>query len=365
MNIKYLAAIIAVAIPAFECNAASHEGVSFKQLVDSDANLPAIKIYKAEQSILNGNYDKAVNFYIDAIKDGQVDAVHNISDIMIKKKVHGETLKNAISTISFIASKDVNLSFFLGVYYKDIVDHPDLSMSFKWFNNALSLGSIQSAPYVAQLVLDGQKDARLIYSYDNAASMLKLAADKGGDSDAAYTLANLLFTTDQGKVQKNLKVAKIYFEKAAIENYKDSTYKIGYMYEYGLGTEPNIEKSITMYNRALETSGAADANNRLARIYLYGKDGIKINKIKGVVFLTRAANMGQIDANGKLGTMYLYGSDGVKVDIDEAIKRLEYAADKGYKLAASTLYNIFKDGLYGVQPNIDLATKYHNKMLSI
>ena len=343
------------------------EGVSFQSLVDNDVNLPAVKIYSAEEDVKSGHFNRAVINYMDAIKDGQTQAAFNIAKLIKSGKVSGTVLSNSLNDLSTLAVSDKNISYFLGVYYKEIADVQDRNLSFKWLNNALSLGCIDAAPIIAEYVSSGLKVANQMYSHENAASMLKLSADSGSIS-SAYSLAEMIY--NDKLVSKNMKAARHYYSIAADENYKGSLYMVAYMTEFGLGCKKDVKKAVDMYkivltNPTCSDKTRGDAGDRLASILMYGKDGIPKNRLNGITFLVQSADFGQVGANAKLGLLYLYGDRDFKINVDAAIKRLVFASSKGSEVATNTLYQIYKNGLYGVPEDSKMASKYKLKLLNI
>ena len=71
---------------------------------------------------------------------------------------------------------------------------------------------------------------------------------------------------DGRAVPKNLKFAQHWYMKAAIAGYKLAQYKIGWMYESGLGGLPTDKaRAIDWYRRAMPIGAAAEALARLGR----------------------------------------------------------------------------------------------------
>ncbi|UKA04666.1 tetratricopeptide repeat protein [Photobacterium damselae] len=344
-----------------------NRGVSFDALVADNADLPAVQIYKAESAVKSGDFNAAVSAYMQAVKKGQTEAAFNIANLVKQGKVNGAVLSSSLSQLADLAATNANISYFLGVYYKEISNPENLTESFKWFNNALSLGNVNAAPFVASYISSGLKVANQTYTHANAASMLKLAADKG-DYEAAYQLANLIYKDPS--VVKNMEVALRYYTAAAEHGVSNARYMVAYMQEYGIGCKKNVRMAVVNYKMVLDTSFEkpivkADAANQLARIYMYGKSDVAQDRLQGILFLSKSASLGSIEANTKLGLLNLYGADDYKVNVDSAIKYLTFASKGNSKIATNTLYQIYENGLYGVPVNTDEAAKYKLKMLNL
>ena len=346
---------------------ALNKGVTFGGLVSSDANLPAIKIYEAEVDVRNGAYDAAVMHYMQAVKDGQVAAAFNIASIVEKNAVSGDVLKSSIKQLSSLAVSDSNVAYFLGVYYKEISKKPNETESFKWFNASLSMGNTDAAPFVAGYITSGLKAASQMYTHDNAASMLKLSADKG-DFESAYKLASMVY--GDPLVVKNMHVAFKYYTQASKHEYMDSLYMLGYMNEYGISKTADVAVAVRMFKQSLESASVNEAfkaksANQLARIYMYGKGNVQQDRLQGILYLSKAAKLGSIDANTKIGLLNLYGADDYKVNVDSAIGYLKVAASGGSKIAMNTLFQIYENGMYGVPVNNGIASEYKLKLLNL
>lgn len=111
-------------------------------------------------------------------------------------------------------------------------------------------------------------------------------------------------------------------------------YNIGQMYELGRGTEPNANKAVQWYERAIN-KGQNNARAHLGAMYFDGS-GVKRDLQKALGLLNPAAKQGSATAQYYLGRMYEHGQ-GVRRNIALAIYWYKQAANNGYYLAADRL----------------------------
>lgn len=100
-------------------------------------------------------------------------------------------------------------------------------------------------------------------------------------------------------------------------------YKLGSMYEFGIGTEINLEKAGDWYTQA-SSSGSVSAENRLVYLKLRKNGFDKKNHADWLNKVKKDAGTGDQQATILLGQMYSYGI-GVKKDLDKSIRLLNKA----------------------------------------
>ena len=123
-------------------------------------------------------------------------------------------------------------------------------------------------------------------------------------------------------------------EKLAQAGNPDAMYEIGRMYERGRGTEPDMQKAIQWYERAL-AKGQNDARAHLGVLYFEGS-GVKRDLKRAVSLIQPAAEKGNPTAQYYLGHMYESG-EGLRRDLDQAIHWYKKAAASGHYLAVARL----------------------------
>ncbi len=109
----------------------------------------------------------------------------------------------------------------------------------------------------------------------------RILADKGGDAQMAYVVADALLT---GKgTAKDEAAALPYLERAAAQNIPAAIYHIGWR----LQEEGKADKALAEYRRAA-SMGHADAAVQAGTMMLYGK-GVEKDESAGLNYLQRAA----------------------------------------------------------------------------
>ncbi len=125
-------------------------------------------------------------------------------------------------------------------------------------------------------------------------------------------------------------------------------YRVGKMYQVGLGTEINITKAIECFEEAAKSNNKF-AEYTLGKLYVQGVEGELEKDIpKGINYLTRAAEKGNEFAEYTLGKLYVQGIEGeLEKDIPKGIDYLIRAAEKGNEFAVYTLGKLNVQGVEG------------------
>jgi hypothetical protein len=109
-------------------------------------------------------------------------------------------------------------------------------------------------------------------------------------------------------------------------------YEIGRMYELGRGTEPDMQKAVQWYERALN-KGQVNARAHLGVLYFEGT-GVKRDLKRAIDLFLPAAEAGNPTAQYYLGHMYEQG-EGLHRDLNQAIHWYKKAANGGNYLAVA------------------------------
>lgn len=324
------------------------ESASFAQMVKDDLPFPAVQVYKAESAELSGDYDTAAKHYIKAIQLSYTKAVGNIAHLIDERQLSEGVSQASAKEIEKLASEDLMLSLFLGDFYENDPLSKSLNDAFFWYNNAMRLGSVDAMERVATFTLNSLGGADRIYSYIDALTMYRKVVDVKATPEIALRIADTLY--EGNLIQRDFAMAKDYYEVAEKGGLADASYKLGYMYEKGLGVDVNMSEAVDHYNRALTGESAREAYYRLARINLYGDDSLK-DPIQGYTLLKKSASLGQVDAQYKLGLMHLYGTEFVKADTSLAVKYFDQASQSGFRMATIKLMDIYSYGAAGIEPS--------------
>lgn len=114
----------------------------------------------------------------------------------------------------------------------------------------------------------------------------------------------------------------------------DAMYEIARMYELGRGTEPNMQKAIQWYERAIN-KGQNNARAHLGVLYFEG-NWIKRDLKKAHSLLQPAAEAGNPTAQYYIGQMYEQG-EGLRHDVNQAVYWYKKSADGGSYLAVARI----------------------------
>ena len=166
-------------------------------------------------------------------------------------------------------------------------------------------------------------------------------------------------------VDKNEKEANKYYKKALAqnksyaENYGDPScmYRVGYMYQRGLGTEINHEEAVKWLKKGTEKVHLG-AMYRLAIAYRDGL-GVEQDYKEALRLYKSAASKGHWSSMNAIGNMYRRG-EGVEKDILQAINWYEKAAEAGDVFAKYYLGKIYEEG-DGVSVDINKAKEWYTK----
>lgn len=130
----------------------------------------------------------------------------------------------------------------------------------------------------------------------------------------------------------DLKSASQWYEKSAELGFAPAQYRIGNMYEKGLGVDRDVSKAKTWYQLAA-AQGNASAMHNLAVLLAMGADGTVDNDTAARWFID-AAELGVKDSQFNLGILAAKGV-GMKQNLEESYKWFALVAKQGDADAAS------------------------------
>jgi localization factor PodJL len=155
-----------------------------------------------------------------------------------------------------------------------------------------------------------------------------LAAASAGDPGASYEIALRLA---EGRNAQDLALAAAWLERAARNGFAPAQFRLGSMYEKGLGIEKDLVEAHRLYVAAAD-KGHAKAMHNLAVLYAGGFDG-KPDYVAAAHWFHRAAAHGIVDSQYNLAILYARGV-GVERNLAESYKWFALAAKGGDKDAA-------------------------------
>jgi TPR repeat protein len=134
-----------------------------------------------------------------------------------------------------------------------------------------------------------------------------------------------------------------WYQMATSNSHKEATYRLGLLYEKGLGVDQDYKEAIRLFEQA-KTMGSSDAIFRLGRAYQYGY-GCDSDSNKAIEYYTLAAELQNLKSQHTLGEIYERGKM-TKRNILEALKWHTKAYSQGYDPARSNLFDMYEDTPY-------------------
>ncbi|MBN9692819.1 MAG: sel1 repeat family protein [Verrucomicrobia bacterium] len=183
---------------------------------------------------------------------------------------------------------------------------------------------------------------------------LRIRAESG-DSSAQLALANAYYDSlVPGSTQA---MALEWFRKAADRGLDEASYKLGLMFQLGMGVEKDCGEAIKWLRRAAERGHTA-AGIQLGFLYLDGQDIAK-NFAEAIRWFGKAAEQGSSPAQYNLGNLYT-DPQGPNQDDAEAVKWFRLAAEQGHAAAQYSLGGMYAEGR-GVERDDALALEWFRK----
>jgi len=142
--------------------------------------------------------------------------------------------------------------------------------------------------------------------------------------------------------QEHHQLARRVWTALAEQSHAEAAYKLGMMYDMGLGVNRDATTATHWYRRAAE-NGNVHAQHNLAVAYANG-DGVDMNIDHAMRWWQQAARSGNADSQYNLGIVYAMGVHGIKKNIDEAKKWWRKAAINGDPMAQYNLGTIYANG---------------------
>lgn len=144
-----------------------------------------------------------------------------------------------------------------------------------------------------------------------------------GDADAQFQVATIL---SNSRWKPNYLRAAVWFGRAAKQGHVQAQFKLGLLYDAGLGLTEN-NKAARIWYKAAADQGHLKAWTMLGSLYLQGR-GIPRDPAVASFYFKKAAFQGDPVAQYALGSMYVYG-DGVQLDSETGLKWLILASQNG------------------------------------
>lgn len=148
-----------------------------------------------------------------------------------------------------------------------------------------------------------RKGAGVPRDQEKAFELFEYAAERGHPEDA-YNLG-VFYLSGTEQITADNTAARLWFERAAAQDYPSSFDRLGIIYRDGLGVEPDFATANDYFRRGTEL-GDAGAIVNLATAYRKGT-GVDVDFVQALELYHRAAQLRRTSAYVNLGEMYLKG----------------------------------------------------------
>jgi len=95
-----------------------------------------------------------------------------------------------------------------------------------------------------------------------------------------------MFFYGRGGLPKSYLDALSWYLKAAEQDWPDAQFRLGYMYEKGLGTDKDLQRAVKYYRNAA-AHDYPDAENVLGSLYAVGANGVPQDNEEAVMWFKR------------------------------------------------------------------------------
>ena len=147
------------------------------------------------------------------------------------------------------------------------------------------------------------------------------------------------------------------FRNRAMQGNADAQSKLGDMYYYGYGVEPDYAQSLNWYRQAA-AQGSAYGQYSVGYLYQFGQ-GVERNYSEALNWYRQSAAQGNADAENHLGDMYYYGY-GVDPDYAKSLDWYRQAAAQGSAYGQYSIGYMYQNGR-GVERNDAEALNWYRK----
>ena len=236
-------------------------------------------------------------------------------------------------------------------YYGNGVEK-DLSQAFLWYQRSSSQGQPYAAYYIAQMYRYGEyvtkdNDTAQRYYKQALSGFLKIESDDMADDDLFYKLGQM-FNLGLG-TDSDVTKAIEYFRRSAEMNNKNGLFEYGKALLIGEHIPQNTDSAVKLLEKAVKLKNS-NAKRFLALEYISGEH-LEQDIEKGIALLTECADSGDVIACYRLGKIYLQGEI-MPQNLDKAEKYLLLAEDSEYtQYALAKLY--LQEEKYDIQKAVN------------
>ena len=236
-------------------------------------------------------------------------------------------------------------------YYGNGVEK-DLSQAFLWYQRSSSQGQPYAAYSIAQMYRYGEyvtkdNDTAQRYYKQALSGFLKIESDDMANDDLFYKLGQM-FNLGLG-TDSDVTKAIEYFRRSAEMNNKNGLFEYGKALLTGEHIPQDTDSAVKLLEKAVKLKNS-NAKRFLALEYISGEH-LEQDFEKGIALLTECADSGDVIASYRLGKIYLQGEI-MPQNLDKAEKYLLLAEDSEYtQYALAKLY--LQEEKYDIQKAVD------------
>jgi TPR repeat protein len=179
---------------------------------------------------------------------------------------------------------------------------------------------------------------------------------ESGDINMQYKLG--IYYEDV-KTDSDYSMALKWFTMASTNSHRDARYRLGFLYERGLGTEQDYQSVVSLYNLAKE-QGSDNAIYRLGAAYHYGR-GVEVDFDYAIRNYIYAAELGNSESQLTLGVLYETGEITEK-NILQAVVWYTKSYRQNNNNAISSLHKIYSHEPYDsffYKRLFQISSKFH------
>ena len=238
------------------------------------------------------------------------------------------------------------------LYYYGSGIEKDLSQAFLWYQKSSSQGQPYAAYSIAQMYRYGEyvtkdNDTAQRYYKQALSGFLKIENDDMANDDLFYKLGQM-FNLGLG-TDSDVTKAIEYFRRSAEMNNKNGLFEYGKALLTGEHIPQDTDSAVKLLEKAVKLKNS-NAKRFLALEYISGEH-LEQDFEKGIALLTECADSGDVIASYRLGKIYLQGEI-MPQNLDKAEKYLLLAEDSEYtQYALAKLY--LQEEKYDIQKAVD------------
>ena len=216
------------------------------------------------------------------------------------------------------------------LYYYGSGIEKDLSQAFLWYQRSSSQGQPYAAYSIAQMYRYGEyvtkdNDTAQRYYKQALSGFLKIESDDMANDDLFYKLGQM-FNLGLG-TDSDVTKAIEYFRRSAEMNNKNGLFEYGKALLTGEHIPQDTDSAVKLLEKAVKLKNS-NAKRFLALEYISGEH-LEQDIEKGIALLTECADSGDVIACYRLGKIYLQGEI-MPQNLDKAERYLLLATDNEY-----------------------------------